>query len=52
MKLKSLENPNNWGHLCHLCRDIYAKGSGLLRSDSKEQFNERVEILLEEWDTL
>ena len=32
--------------------DIYAKGSGLLWSDSKEQFNERVEILLEEWDTL
>ena len=32
--------------------DIYAKGSGLLWSDSKEQFNEREEILLEEWDTL
>lgn len=35
-----------------ICRDIYAKGSGLLWSDSKEQFNERVEILLETWDAL
>lgn len=35
-----------------ICRDIYEKGSGLLWSDSKEQIDERVEILLEEWETL
>ena len=35
-----------------ICRDIYAKGSGLLWSDSKVQFDERVEMLLEEWERL
>lgn len=35
-----------------ICHDIYAKGSGLLWSDSKEQFDERVEILLKEWERL
>lgn len=35
-----------------ICHDIYAKGSGLLWSNSREQFDERVKILLKEWETL
>ena len=35
-----------------ICQDIFAKGSGLLWENSKEEFDERVEELLEEWETL
>ena len=35
-----------------ICQDIYAKGSGLLWADSKEEFSKRAEALLDEWDAL
>ena len=35
-----------------ICHDIYVKPSGLLWSDSKEQFDEQAEIILEEWETV
>lgn len=35
-----------------ICQDIYAKGSGLLWADSKEEFTERADALIDEWDTL
>ena len=35
-----------------ICQDIYAKGSGLLWADSKEEFTKRANALLDEWDAL
>ena len=48
-KLKELEISQSLN--TKICRDLYAKGGGLLWSDSEKQFDERVEILLEEWET-
>ena len=35
-----------------ICHDIYAKNSGLLWADSKEEFDKRVTVLLQEWEAL
>lgn len=35
-----------------ISQDIYAKGNGLLWADSMEEFTERAEALIDEWDTL
>ena len=33
-------------------RDIYAKGTGLLWSNSKEEFDGRVQLLMDDWQRL
>ena len=35
-----------------ICRDLYRQESGLIWSSSREAFNARAEVLIEEWDTL
>lgn len=35
-----------------ICQDLYRQGSGLIWSSSREAFDTRAKVLMEEWDTL
>ena len=35
-----------------IIEDIYAKGTGLLWSNSKEEFDRRVQVLMDDWHRL